>query len=317
MPLWFALRYARPARENSNPRTVHVFLNDPRTNPNAKTNGKSPLMYIVSDIYHESRIECLKALLDREDILVNEQGEYGLTALMLALREGRSACVGHLLKHPKIDLNIRADEDYHAIHFPASFRDSGFPREFVKPYKQMVENLLNQEGLDLNAQTNQGMTALHFAASGGQDLLDPSELVGQLRQALFTGPLQLICIRALVSKKGRIDLNQVDQQGRTPLDFGIAGLNYSRKIKDHMEEGFRKNGKDLSALPSGLSEKDYKGLHYGAILEESIAKDKVTMEDIYRYVRHMVSTFEEIVQVLKDTGAEAGKPFEVKWRGIE
>lgn len=120
-------------------------------------------------------------------INVNIQGNFGNTALILAVIAGRIEAVKLLLAAPGIDVNIKSDYRMSALNYAAD-----------KMHNEIEELLLKSPGVDVNIQNQQGETALIWAV---------------LR--LNTKFLEL-----LLSIPG-IDVNIQDNEGNTALIYAV------------------------------------------------------------------------------------------------
>ncbi|WBA83425.1 ankyrin repeat domain-containing protein [Endozoicomonas sp. GU-1] len=144
-----------------------------------ENNGKTALMLAAAF----GQTECLELLLAQEGIDVNKQKNNLKTALIMAAKRGRTKCLKILLAHQKIDVNCRARHGVTALMLAAQLG-----------HTQSLIALLKHKDIKVNARDIRGWTALMYAARNGKT----------------------DCLLALLKKQG-IDANLPDINGWTPL----------------------------------------------------------------------------------------------------
>lgn len=146
--------------------------------------GWTPLMY-AAEI---GNTEIAHVLLQRGDVLINNQDEKGWTALHRCAIHGHTRVLKLLLSHPTIDVNIcnnsnrnaliRAARDGHnealqlLLQFPGIQKNdvdkksrSGLHYAVLLHHKSCVETLLNDPEVDPQMPDDSSYTPLHIAAS--------------------------------------------------------------------------------------------------------------------------------------------------------
>ena len=102
-------------------------------------------------------LEGVKAALQR-GVDVNTKGdkwiEHGQTGLMWAVENHYNSVVELLLKTPNIDVNLKEDGGWSALHRAVSRRNN-----------EALKLLLNVQNIDVNIVTNNGYSAVHLAVS--------------------------------------------------------------------------------------------------------------------------------------------------------
>ena len=195
-------------------------------------NGETPLHIAIAN----GNIEVLKLLLNIEDeaeeltlptyILVNEKSNYGETLLMCAVDLGSVRLVEMLLKHPNIDIDIRAnkEEGGNNTAFMMALKEGN--AEMIKVF---VEESQKYDHIDLNinAELEDGKTALMLAAERGHG----------------------DCIRELL-KHPDIDINKKDASGKTALMLAMKEGNVYNALDAFVEH------KDIEGM---LNETDNEG----------------------------------------------------------
>ncbi|WP_422490243.1 ankyrin repeat domain-containing protein [Endozoicomonas sp. ALE010] len=144
-----------------------------------ENNGQTALMLAAAF----GQTECLELLLAQEGIDVNKQENKLKTALILAADHGRTKCLELLLAHQKIDVNFRGKHRATALMLAAQLGHTD----------SLIE-LLKHKDIKVNARGSTGWTALMYAARNGKT----------------------DCLLALLEKQG-IDANLPDIDGWTPL----------------------------------------------------------------------------------------------------
>ncbi|WP_180966352.1 ankyrin repeat domain-containing protein [Endozoicomonas acroporae] len=144
-----------------------------------ENNGQTALMLAAAF----GQTECLELLLAQEGIDVNNQENNLKTALILAADHGRTKCLELLLAHQKIDVNCRGKYRVTALMLAAQLG-----------HTDSLTELLKHKDIKLNARDNRGWSALMYAARNGKT----------------------DCLLALLEKQG-IDANLPDIDGWTPL----------------------------------------------------------------------------------------------------
>ena len=183
--------------------------------------GRTVLMLAVMN----DSLEIVSALLDRDDISINQKDSEGYTALMLATAFGRINIVEVLLAHPKIDVDVTSRYGTTALFCAAAC---------IKETGTGVASMLLDHGVSTSIQDRQGGgTAIIRATDNGnismvEMLLDrgvdvaETDLLGRgiLHAAAVSGHTD---IAELVIEKG-LSINIKDKMGRTPLhDAGRFG----------------------------------------------------------------------------------------------
>ncbi|WP_422461326.1 MULTISPECIES: ankyrin repeat domain-containing protein [unclassified Endozoicomonas] len=162
-------------------------------------------------------IYCLKAILEKKIIDVNETDNDGETALMLAVENGQTECLELLLEQEGIDVNKRSNKYESALIMAAKNGD-----------EESLKLLLAHESIDVNGYANWGVTALMLAAKNGHTdslrlllthkNIKPNEwsMTGYtaLMYAATNGNTD--CLLALLKIPG-IDANLTDSRGWTAL----------------------------------------------------------------------------------------------------
>lgn len=86
---------------------------------------------------------------------INSTGQFGWTALHLAIYDWKKEIIGWLLQHGA-DVNIKADDGCTALHYAANYGD-----------RDLVESLINEHGADIHAIDNRGLTPLETGVEMG------------------------------------------------------------------------------------------------------------------------------------------------------
>jgi ankyrin repeat protein len=122
-------------------------------NEGANLKTKNEFLVIASKNGHKEIV----AFLLKNDIDVNQQGEYGWTALISASLKGQKEIVQILLQDKKIQIN-QQEKNGHTALILAS----------VGGHREIVQMLLQVENIQINQETKLGKTALIEASRYGQ-----------------------------------------------------------------------------------------------------------------------------------------------------
>ena len=108
-----------------------------------KNNSPYPALHLAALYGH---VGVVKLLVERSDIDVNSRGQYGSTALILALRNGQEGAVEELLKCPKIDVNVGDKDGLTALsmakHYLAHFNEMRPLEEKAQKIVEKLEKLI-------------------------------------------------------------------------------------------------------------------------------------------------------------------------------
>ena len=119
-------------------------------------NGQDLPLIIAAE---EGRVDCLRALLAADGVMVNSPDSLGYTALMHAAEIGKASCVRALLADARVDVNSVSDYGWSALRCAADGNQT-----------ECVRALVGHGGVDLDlANDYEGVfyswTALHHACS--------------------------------------------------------------------------------------------------------------------------------------------------------
>ncbi|WP_257296331.1 ankyrin repeat domain-containing protein [Endozoicomonas sp. YOMI1] len=149
--------------------------------------GLTPAMLAAKS----GHVDCLKTILAKKAIDVNNTENSGKTALMLAAENGQTGCLKELLTQPGIDLNAQSNHGWTAIMFAAT-----------KGQTQCLKLLLKKNEIRANYPDKEGWTPLMAAARYGH---------GDCVQALLE---HYVCARAI---------NEKNRNGFTALMLAVIG----------------------------------------------------------------------------------------------
>ncbi|WP_206680779.1 ankyrin repeat domain-containing protein [Endozoicomonas acroporae] len=178
-------------------------------------NGLGGTLAILAAKY--GNIYCLKAILEKKIIDVNEADNNGKTALMHAAANGQTKCLELLLEQEGIDVNKRNNNNETALIMAAN-----------NGHVKSLKLLLAHESIDVNCHANWGPTALMLAAQNGHTsslilLLTHKNIKPNARDIVSCTALMYAarngntdCMLELLKKHG-IDANLTDNLGWTAL----------------------------------------------------------------------------------------------------
>lgn len=222
------------AVEFGNTEVFKQLLGTPGVEVHLKYCHNRTLLMLAAGSYLDSE-DIVELLLDREDVAVNCQDNFGRTALMLATMYENNIILKRLLAREEIDVNSRDHEGQTALMMAASRENYEAVNWFLERedldvncrdhegqttlmiYAQkrecgVVEKILEKKELDVNRQDFKGRTALMFAASDcyeDDDDGNSARLIGKLLE------------------RSDIDVNCRDENGQTALALAASCENYS------------------------------------------------------------------------------------------
>eukprot|EP00403_Amphidinium_massartii_P036404 CAMPEP_0178448628 /NCGR_PEP_ID=MMETSP0689_2-20121128/42094_1 /TAXON_ID=160604 /ORGANISM="Amphidinium massartii, Strain CS-259" /LENGTH=172 /DNA_ID=CAMNT_0020073843 /DNA_START=51 /DNA_END=566 /DNA_ORIENTATION=- len=155
----------------------------------------------------------MSAMLDEEDLDVNQQDASGQTALHHAARHGEAAAAG-LLVECDADVNVTDKQGNTALHVAA------------KTDKRLVVSCLLWGGADITAQNELGNTVLHECA------------LVNAKDAAF-----------LIIENGRIDIRDVkNKSGQLALDIAVS--NQNKEVEETTAQEFTLIESIMAMMPT-------------------------------------------------------------------
>lgn len=223
----------------------------------------------------KNNIELVKLLLEN-GADPNLKNEDDCTPVIIAAQEGYDKIVSLLIRF-NADLNIVDATGSTALHYAAARGSIG----------NKVLPLLLQEGLNPNVQNNNGWAPLHYAISFEDDTVEGVTLLLQaganltIKTACGDTPLSLAIRGCFNNKidlliKAGIDINEQDNQNRTPLHWAVAyaiknsSANHAKIVCILLEIG---------ADPTIEDEEGYSPLHLALAAQRA---DLVTLLNSYK-----------------------------------
>ena len=181
--------------------------------------------------------EIVKLLLKMNNIDVNVRGEFGETPLNVASDRGHAAVVALLLQADGILINTTCDFGRSPLHRAAS-----------RGHEKVVTMLLDTGALDVNSADKLGSTPFSSAIAGHNtavaQLLLYCKAQYDLKDKEGKTPLAIasafgsIAGVSLLLRRNDIDLNSMDNEGRTPL-FRALNNGHEDVLKLLLEAGAR------------------------------------------------------------------------------
>jgi len=157
----------------------------------------------------------VRLFLSRDDVALNLQDEYGMTALMWASSKGHEAVVGLLLSHNDIVLNIQDKDGWTAL----------FAASTLGHYA--VVKLLLSHHLDvaINAHARNGQTALIAASVKGHTaIVKLLRSHNDIRSGTSLGLLNVSCANTNSTASARPEVSPEDNlDGPTQGQSRVAG----------------------------------------------------------------------------------------------
>merc|ERR1712130_497879 len=190
-------------------------------------------------------------------------GEKGRTGLMWAVRNNHNSVVELLLKTPNIDVNLKDDRGYCALHHAV-----------WKKNNEALKLLLNVPSLDVNIVTNYDQTALYLAVKENNFealkllLSHPSLTAFTLNQkdkkdgatpVMLAVKCERLELRALFATDPRVDLDTTDREGRgleQNIWWYFCKKGDLEEVKDALQRGVNVNTKGEKGR-TGLMEAVY------------------------------------------------------------
>ncbi|KAK7221467.1 hypothetical protein V2G26_009470 [Clonostachys chloroleuca] len=185
------------------------------------------------------------------EIDINARGYMRGTPFTMAAALGLAATVKLFLDSGKVDAGSYADDNSSALMLAIS-----------RSHDDIAKMLLVQDGVDVNHANNYGHRALSLAAEQG--LLDYRKT---LARAVYAQRLPII---ELLLDSGLIDINEVDERGRTALHHA-CGLHAEEVVEYLLQrEGINANvGDDKGFTPLMVAAASSRGLPTVKILLQS------------------------------------------------
>ena len=112
-----------------------------------------------------SDLEEVKSLI-KDGTDINSTGQFGWTALHLAIYDGKREIIDWLLGQ-KLNTNIKSDDGCTALHYAANAWD-----------EQTIKRLMAEHGADIRATDNRGQTPFESGVSMGC----PNEILARLKE---------------------------------------------------------------------------------------------------------------------------------------
>ena len=180
--------------------------------------GSTPLFWAAQD----GHAKVVELLVKRPGILINLADKNGFTPLLTAICEGRTAIVEMLLSRPEIDVTKSDKMGRTPLHAAAKF-----------DRMDLVEMLVKQRKTDVNSQDRSGATPLFLAASRGHHevvryllgnfvvKVDVVNASGVSAFAVAVAKGHVSAVNEFLHFDDRIDDNEEDKQGQTPLCLAI------------------------------------------------------------------------------------------------
>ena len=197
------------ASSDGHPEIVRLLLQSPDIDINlASTNHKRTPLFKASQ---KGRTEVAKQLLQRPEIEVNFADENDYTPLHIASEEGHSMIIRMLLSHPKIDVN-KAAKGMTPLWLA-----------FDKGQKEIVQIILDnlevdvKKGKTMNAEGRIDVRNLLFNDNKSNISMNEEFMVHVVVENVSGGEL--------LAEKNEIDVNFVDNGGRTPLIWATKNGN--------------------------------------------------------------------------------------------
>ncbi len=186
----------------------------------ANKEGDTPLHLAAR---HEEGIETISLILENERVDINSRGKNEWTALHYAIEASQPDTVRYLLKKGA-DPNAAYENGATPLHLAA--------KEDYRETTELIDIILETGKCNINAVDNDGRTPLHYAIEryapvtrvrrliemGADPGIADKNGVTPLHMAAENAySMDLIDELLLKVKTGAVDVNSVDNQGRTPL----------------------------------------------------------------------------------------------------
>jgi ankyrin repeat protein len=226
---------------------------------NLNDNEKPTALHYAS--WYDMTIDLFKNILEKTTD-VNEQEEFGNTALHLAILSKTPTATKELLRHKGVDVNLKNDDNQTTLYYASVWKN--IPINLFKiileksndvnaqdkkhgwtalhlaiafESENAVKKLLKHKDVDVNLKDNKNVTALHFAA-GWEDM-----------------PIELF--KLILGKSTNV--NAKDENGNTALQWAIVKKCEAviQELVNHKDVDVNlKNNKNQTALHSAARRKN-------------------------------------------------------------
>lgn len=236
------------------------------------------------------------------------------TALMVAAFVGTPAQTSVLLKHPRIDLQLRDSQGMTPLMLASVGWGAGTLQDIAEPlassqqHDETVRILLKSSDLAINERDVRGRTALIFASMGhvdprwdgsttsceGLEGLDLKFWYENLARNASLGKRHHIEIVKALLTDGKVDVNIHDNMGHTALDYAMWTRDFI--IQEHIW--------NMKSLRKGLESPWLDGPGSGGLYRVP----DVDLEDFMTEAQSRIDAMSKIQDVLVASGAHSSEP---------